>query len=113
MEEKKKSKGGLSCCFKNKEVKNQKAESHDLITQIFGAQALEGNLNLENVIKYNQFCRIDGEIVEKNDKVKELFNMEIFNGVISVLGPFVFWATLKHDDLVCITSRVFFGLKFF
>ena len=107
----KKVKGGFSCCFKYRDLKNQKAESHQIIAEIFGARELEGNLNLENVIKYNSFCRIDAEIAEKNKIVKELFYMEIFNGAISILGPFVFWALLKHDDWVCVTSRYYLGIK--
>ena len=103
--------GGLTCCFRKKHVKDQKKETHDLIVQIFGKKQLTGNLSLDNVIKYNTFCRIDGEIAEKNDKVKTLFNMEIFNGLISIIGPFMFWVTLRHDDKVCITSRVYFGIK--
>lgn len=83
------------------------------MSEIFGAKGLPGNLNLENVIKYNSFCRIDEEIGEKNDKVKELVYMEMFNGVCSILGPLVFWALLKHDDWVCITSKWYVGIKTF
>ena len=87
-------------------------EGQDLAVQIFGNKALVNNFDMSNVIKYNQYCRISGQIEKKNDKVQELFNANFFNGMISLLGPCIFFMTLKHADSTHMWSRVFAGIKF-
>lgn len=61
---------------------------------LFGNSNLEGGLNLNNIITYNQFSRIDNEIDEKNQRAERLIELHVFNWLVSCLGPAIFWCTL-------------------
>jgi hypothetical protein len=55
--------------FKKNNTRQMREEGQDLICQIFGNKELINNFDMSNTIKYNQYCRIYGQIEKKNDKV--------------------------------------------
>ena len=83
---------------------------------LFGPSNLEGGLNLNNIITYNQFSRIDNEIDEKNQRAERLIELNFFNSVVSMLGPAIFWFTLPtiYWDFFKShkTSWCYVGIKF-
>lgn len=95
-EEFKKSK--FNCLFRTKHEDFSAKETEEIIVHLFGHSSLKdmNGLNLNTIITYNQFSRIDKEIEEKNDRARRLIELHKFNSAVSLLGPAVFWITLPH-----------------
>ena len=84
----------------NKSItKNLKEAGNAQIASIFGSKYLQGNLNLANVITYNDFRRIDKLIRLKLKKVGILFNSSAANMVISMALPLCFFKYLSQGEL--------------
>lgn len=86
-------------------------DGQDLIVSIFGNKPLIGGLEMGNLIKYNQFTRINSQIEKKNDKVQRLFNAYFLNSIVSLFGSLVFFITLQHSDSDHEISRYFAAVK--
>lgn len=115
-ETQKANKSKFNCLFRTKYEKFSAEETEEIIVNLFGPSNLEGGLNLNNIITYNQFSRIDNEIDEKNQRAERLIDLNFFNSVVSMLGPALFWFTLPqiYWDFFKShkTSWCYVGIKF-
>ena len=82
--------------FRKRYENFSKDETVAIIVKLFGHKKLEGDngLNLNTIIKYVQFSRIDNEIEEKNQRAKRLLQLHYFNTAVSLGGPVFFWVSL-------------------
>ena len=93
------------------QLNRQRNESKMLIEEVFGHESLENNLDLENLIKYNQFCRIKRKITIKERLVKRHLRENIGNFLASIVGPLLFWYNLEYSENVYMISRFLFFVK--
>ena len=82
--------------FRKRYENFSKDETVAIIVKLFGHKKLENDngLNLNTIIKYVQFSRIDNEIEEKNQRAKRLLQLHYFNTAVSLGGPVFFWVSL-------------------